>query len=149
MKKTITMVVAGAALLTATGVFAMMGMGAMNCGPMADVKPETARAFFKETSDLRTEMMVKGIELRQEKGKATPDAKKVEALQKEMSDLRTKIQAVAKTQGMPDCACPTDGCGMMQGGGMGKGGCGMMGQKGAMGNGGCGKMPAADQTHQH
>jgi hypothetical protein len=173
MKRTITIAVAGVAMLAATGVFAMMGMGAMNCGPMANLKPEEARAFFKETSDLRTEMMVKQIELRQENAKATPDAAKVEALQKEMTELRTRIQAIAKAQGLPDFPCSTEGCGMMQGGGMGKGGCGMMGQKGAMGKGGCGKMagmgmgkggcgmmgatgsapaasaPAADQTHQH
>jgi zinc resistance-associated protein len=132
-----TLLVAGAALLTATGVFAMKGMGGMNCGMMANVKPDEARAFFKETSDLRTEVMVKQIELRQERAKSTPDTAKVEALQKELTDLRAKLQAAAKQHNMPECGCMAGG--MMQGG-MANGGCGKMGQKGAMGKDGCGKM---------
>lgn len=167
MKRVITMVVAGAALLAATGVFAMKGMGGMNCGMMANVKPEEARTFFKETSDLRTEMMVKKIELGQEKAKATPDAARVDALQKELKALCTKIHAAGEKYGMPPCKCTDGSCGMMDG--MGQGGCGMMGGNGGgcgkmggkgMGKGGCGKMgsmggapaapaPAADQTHQH
>jgi hypothetical protein len=139
MKRTMTLVVAGVALLTATGVFAMKGMGGMNCGMMSNVKPEEARTFLKETSDLRTELMVKQIELRQEQAKATPDAKKVEALQKESTDLRAKVQGVAKKYNMPDCGCFSGGCGMMQGN-MASAGCGKMGKQGAMGTGGCAKM---------
>lgn len=138
MKRTMTLVVAGAALLTATGVFAMKGMGGMNCGMMSNVKPDEARSFLKETSDLRTELMVKQIELRQEKAKAAPDAKKVEALQKESTDLRAKVQEAAKRYNMPDCGCFSGGCGMMQGD-MASGGCGKMGKQGAMGKEGCGK----------
>lgn len=164
MKKTLATAVICTAILAATGVYAMMGMGGMNCnGPMATVKPEDARTFFKETSDLRTEVMVKQIELRQEKGKATPDVAKVEALQKEVTELRTKIHAAGEKFGMPPCKCMEGGCGMMAGdmaggcgkmdgkgmegcgkmGAMGKGGCG---KTGAMGNGGCcGNMGAMGQ----
>jgi hypothetical protein len=157
MKKTLVTAVVCTAILAATGVFAMMGMGGMNCnGPMATVKPEDARTFFKETSDLRTEVMVKQIELRQEKAKATPDVAKMEALQKEVTELRTKIHAAGEKFGMPPCKCMEGGCGMMTGemaGGCGKmagkgmeGGCGKMagnggcGNMGNMGKGGCGKM---------
>jgi zinc resistance-associated protein len=124
MRKIIGTAVLVSAVGLATGLYAMGG--GMNCnGPMgSNVKPETAKEFFKETSDLRTDMMVKKIELRQEMAKETPDQAKVDALRKEMGDIRTKIQDAGKKYGMTmDC----DDCNM--GGGMGKGGnCDKMGK---------------------
>jgi zinc resistance-associated protein len=118
MKKIISVTVLVSAVGLATGLYAMGGMGGMNCnGPMgANVKPETAKEFFKETSDLRTDMMVKRIELRQEMAKETPDQAKIDALRREMGDLRAKMQDSGKKYGM---AMNCDDCGM--GGGMGRG----------------------------
>jgi hypothetical protein len=72
----------------------------------------------------------------------------VEALQKEVTEQRTKIHAAGEKFGMPPCKCMEGGCGMMAGdmaggcgkmGGKGMEGCGKMGD---MGKGGCGKMAA-------
>lgn len=133
MRKFIGAAVLVSTVILATGLYAMGGMGGMNCnGPMgSNVQPDTARQFFKETSDLRTDMMVKRIELRQEMTKATPDHAKVDALRKEMADIRAKIQDAGKKYGM---AMNCDNCGT--GGGMGKG---MGGNCDKMG-GGMGKM---------
>jgi hypothetical protein len=71
-------------------------------GPDSQVDVNAFRNFQKETLPLRDEMAVKRVELRNEFNKADPDQNKIATLQKEMTDLRTKISAAAKKNGLPD-----------------------------------------------
>lgn len=91
-------------VLGGTAVYAGMGCngGAGMFGDNPDI--EKVRTFQKETSAERDDMMVKRLELQQELAKKSPDKTKIEALRKEMIDLRTKIQTSAKNQGL------TGGC---------------------------------------
>jgi hypothetical protein len=93
------MVVFGALLSTAA-----VAAGPRGQGPVPDnqVDVNAFRAFQKETLPLRDEMAAKRLELRNEFNKDTPDQTKIAALQKEMIDLRTKISAAAKKNGLPD-----------------------------------------------
>ena len=59
------------------------------------------RQFQKETLPLRDEMIVKRAEIRNEYAQAKPNLERIATLQKEMIDLRTKIQAAAEKDGLP------------------------------------------------
>ena len=83
------------------------------------------KAFQKETLPLRDELITKRLELRNEYGKDTPDQGRVTALQKDISDLQTKIQSAAQKEGLPAWGPGS----MMAGGGWGHGP-GMMGRGG-------------------
>ncbi|HAR95898.1 MAG TPA: hypothetical protein DCR97_08055 [Deltaproteobacteria bacterium] len=86
--------------------------------PPAQVDIKAFKQFQKETLPLRDELMVKRMELRNEYAQATPNHEKIGTLQKEMIDLRTKIQAAAEKQGLP-----AFGAGWRAGkGGFGRGG---------------------------
>ena len=92
------------------------------------------------------EMMAKRVEIRNEYAKEKPDQNRIGTLQKEMIDLRTKIQTVAEKQGLPAAGFGPgmmgrgmgNGPGMM--GGHGRGGQGFGGQGRGYGNGPCGRM---------
>ncbi len=84
------------------------------------------KAFQRETLPLRDEVIAKRLELRNEYAKETPDGNRVLALEKEIFDLQTKIQATARKQGLP-----LWGPGSGMGGGWGRG-------YGPMGRGGYG-----------
>lgn len=64
------------------------------------VDTEKLRNFQKETLSLREEMISKNLELENEYNKPTPDPKRVAALEKETTDLQTKIQEVADKYGV-------------------------------------------------
>ncbi len=59
------------------------------------------RKFQKETLPLRDEMMAKRLEIRNEYSQAKPNFERIATLQKEMIDLRTKIQVAAEKNGLP------------------------------------------------
>jgi hypothetical protein len=105
-------------------------------GQQVDVNALTT--FQKETLPLRDEMMVKRVEIRNEYAKEKPDQARIGTLQKEIIDLRTKIQTVAEKQGLPAAgygqrmAGRGDGYGMM--GGRGHGGQGYGGRGRGYGN---------------
>lgn len=125
MKKTaLIIIVLASAVLLAGSVYAMgpgggMGMGScMGMGTGTGTTDiEALKKFQQETVSLRDAMFVKRAELQNEFNKTTPDYNKIAVLQKEMIDIRTKIQIIAQKYGLP---------GPMMGRGM-KGGCGMMG----------------------
>ena len=141
--------------LVGTWVHAGGGMG-YGCGPCGGngygqttgkaVDVNALRAFQKETLPLRDEMMAKRVEIRNEYAKEKPDQNRIGTLQKEMIDLRTKIQTVAEKQGLPAAGFGPgmmgrgmgNGPGMM--GGHGRGGQGFGGQGRGYGNGPCGRM---------
>jgi hypothetical protein len=81
-----------------------------------DVK--ALRQFQKETLPLRDEMMAKRLEIRNEYSQAKPNLERIATLQKEMIDLRTKIQAAAEKNGLPAWG---PGSGMGRGAGFGRG----------------------------
>ena len=108
-------------------VFAQ-GSGHRNhSGDMSDelvkVDIENVKKFQKETSQTRDDMMIKKIELAQEKAKEKPDLNKVASLQKDMIDLKTKIQTAARKYGLPEEHFGMMGCGMDGGGPKGHHGC--------------------------
>jgi hypothetical protein len=126
MKKMFTaalVVVVG--LLLGTGVYALSGPG-YGPGQTKEVDVTAFRNFQKETLPLRDELTAKGLEVRNEYLKDTPDLNKIGSLQKEMIDLRTKIQTSAQKNGLPNLGY---GRGMMGRGGQGYGP-GMMGRGG-------------------
>jgi hypothetical protein len=59
------------------------------------------KQFHKETLPLRVELVAKNLELQNEYASQNPDQGKIAALQKEIIDLRTKIQGEAEKQGLP------------------------------------------------
>jgi hypothetical protein len=89
----------GAALSSAVVASGPRGQGP---GPDTQVDVNAFKNFQKETLTLRDEMAAKRVELRNEFNKADPDQNKIAVLQKEMIDLRTKISAAAKKNGLPD-----------------------------------------------
>jgi zinc resistance-associated protein len=111
MKKTsvVALAVAVGLVLLGSAAFAGWGQGygygprGYGYGAASDkqVDPNAVRAFQKETLPLRDEMMVKRVEIRNEYAKEKPDQARIGTLQKEMIDLRTKIQTSAEKQGLP------------------------------------------------
>ena len=130
-----------AVLVVATGLllggmsFAAWGPG-YGPGPDSQVDAKALRSFQKETLPLRDEMMAKRLELRDEYSKEKPDQNRIATLQKEMIDLRTKIQESAQKNGLPSW-----GQGRAGRGGYGSGygpGCGYgPGSRGGYGPGNC------------
>jgi hypothetical protein len=94
-------------------------------GTQTDVKALTN--FQKETLPLRDEMIAKRAEIQNEYAKENPDWNRIATLQKEMVDLRTKIQSKARAQGLYDRGY---GPGYGRGYGGGYGGGWMMGRGG-------------------
>lgn len=90
-------------VLGGTAVYAGMGCngGAGMFGDNPDI--EKVRAFQKESSSDRDDMMIKRLELQQELAKKSPDKAKVEALRKEMIDIKARIQGSAKNAGLTGC----------------------------------------------
>jgi zinc resistance-associated protein len=130
MKKVLAAaLVVAAGFLVGSMAFAARGPG-YGPGPGAQVDVQALRSFQKETLPLRDEMMAKRLELRNEFSKEKPDQNRIATLQKEMIDLRTKIQESAQKNGLPNWAQGR----MMGRGGYGPG-CGGPGYGGGYGPG--------------
>ena len=99
MKKvSVVAVVVAVGLLLGTGAYAAR----QGYGPgSGQVDVNALRQFQKETLPLRDELAAKNLEFRNEYAQQMPDRTKIATLQKEMIDLRTKIQAAADKQGLP------------------------------------------------
>jgi hypothetical protein len=94
-----------AMLVVAVGVsLGSLAYSAWAVGPGArsQTDVQSLKNFQKETLPLRDELAVKGLELRNEFAKENPDQNRIAALQKEMIDLRTKIQDAAQKSGLDD-----------------------------------------------
>jgi len=96
-----------AALVVAVG----FSLGGMVCtawgaapGPAYGTKVDVnaLRSFQKETLPLRDELIAKRAEIQTEYAKENPDWNRIATLQKEMVDLRTKIQSTARAKGLSD-----------------------------------------------
>ncbi len=145
-KKTVVATVLIAGFLLSTMVYA----ASQDYGPGSNqVDVKALRQFQKETLPLRDEIAAKRLELRNEYAQPTPDRNKIATLEKEIIDLRTKVQTAADKNGV--AAYGAGGGygrgygrdrGMMHGGGYGRGsgrGYGMMARGGY--DGGCGSCP--------
>lgn len=84
--------------------------GGWDCWDMNGVDIEKVKKFQKETLNLRDELHIKKLELRQEYDKEKPDLDRIAQLRKEIIDLQTRIQKIASRYGLP-AMCP--GCGRM------------------------------------
>jgi len=62
---------------------------------------EKVKQFQKETSDLRDDLVIKRLELRNEKMKQTPDTGRIAALTNEIKEIRHKIKGVADKYEVP------------------------------------------------
>ena len=109
MKRTAMLIVVAAAALVAAGAaFAQMGgpgmgygRGYYGAGLSGQVNIENMKKFQKETLSLRDDLLTKQAELRNEYAKQSPDAARVVELQKQMIDIRTRIQKAAEKNGLP------------------------------------------------
>lgn len=123
-----------AALVVAMGLsLGGMAYAAWGGGPGpgygTQVDTKALRNFQKETLPLRDELIAKRAEIQTEYAKENPDWNRIATLQKEMVDLRTKIQSTARKQGLSDR-------GSGYGGGYGRGYGGGYGTGWMMGRGG-------------
>ncbi len=123
MKKILAVVVVVAVGLLLGGMAYAAWSGGF--GPRSDnqVDLKTLRSFQQETLLFRDEMIAKRTEIWNEYAKEKPDQNRIAALQKEMTELRTKIQGAAQKHGLSDW-----GSGRMGRGGYGMGhggGCGV------------------------
>ena len=114
-------IVVAVAFLAGTMAFAAR----QGSGNSTDVN--SLRQFQKETLPLRDEVAAKGLELRNEYTKETPDQAKITKLQDEIAALRTKIDAAAEKAGIAQDGWGRGGYygmgpGMMYGYGYGRGG---------------------------
>ncbi|MDO8785633.1 MAG: hypothetical protein Q7J12_05390 [Syntrophales bacterium] len=113
--------------LTLTGVaYARWGGHGMGYGTGINV--ETMKKFHEETWSLKGAIITKKFELQSEYNKPTRDTNRIATVQKEIIDLKAKIQEIANKNGIKVQAKQ----GMMGRGKMGKGkmrgmgNCGMM-----------------------
>jgi len=121
-----------AALVVAMGLsLGGMAYAAWGGGPGpgygTQVDTKALRNFQKETLPLRDELIAKRAEIQTEYAKENPDWNRIATLQKEMVDLRTKIQSSARKQGLSDRGY---GPGYGRGFGGGYGGSWMVGRGG-------------------
>ena len=117
MKKVIGMIMAAVMVLTLAGVaFARWNGPGMGRGPgcYQNADTETLKNFRQETLTLREELATKKLDLRAEYDKPEPDTARISSLKKDVSDLRSKIQAIAEKNGLPAWG-PGPGGGMMAG----------------------------------
>jgi hypothetical protein len=130
MKNLTTLIALVAFLTMALSAGAMAQCGRMGGGPMmgdcgmqgaagSAVAPETLQKFNKETKVLQEQFIDKQALLQKEYLKDDPDPDAIAKLQKDIIDIQTGMQKVAKKLGMKNCygSCP-----MFQGNGYG-GGC--------------------------
>ncbi|MFN3396500.1 MAG: hypothetical protein ACK4Z9_06880 [Thermodesulfovibrionales bacterium] len=86
------------------------GDGGWACMDMSGLDIEKVKKFQKETLNLRDELHIKKLELRQEYDKEKPDLDRIAQLRKEIIDLQTRIQKIASSNGLPAMG---PGCGRM------------------------------------
>jgi zinc resistance-associated protein len=111
------------AIFCATAFGWAQGYGPRYAAAQTQTDINALKAFQKETLPLRDEMMVKRAEIRNEYAQAKPNLERIATLQKEMIDLRTKIQAAAEKNGLPTWGpgSAMGGAGFGPGAGMGRG----------------------------
>ena len=105
------------------------GAGYQNAQVLDEATQKTYNAFMDSTVDLRREMFSKREVMRSLRSAPNPDTAKIDAVAKEIFDLRTKIQEKADEVGWkggcgfggPGYACNGPGRGYGMGGGMGSG----------------------------
>lgn len=116
MKRAIAISLAVVISLFLTGAaYAMRGGHGMGYGTGINV--ETMMKLHEETWSLRGEIITKTLELQGEYNKPTRDTNRIATVQKEIIDLKAKIQEIAKKYGIKVQAKQ----GMMGHGKMGKG----------------------------
>lgn len=125
-KRTLIAIVAVAIGLMMSGAVFAWWDGGYGMGYGTAVNVDTVKKFQKETLSVRDELMTKQLELQTEYNKPNPDTNRIAALEKEIIDLRAKIQTTATKYGL---TAGGYGRGMMMGGG------GMMGSGMMMGLG--------------
>jgi len=120
------------------GAYCWKATGGQNVQVMDEDTKKAYNAFMDATVDLRREMFSKQEQMRALTFAATPDEAKIDALAKEIFDLRTQIQTKSDELGWQG------GYGMGGGRGYGCGGRGPgygMGYGMGYGRGGCGPCP--------
>jgi hypothetical protein len=137
MKKltTLATLIAFLTMALSAGAMAQCRMGGGHMGGQmnsnAAVTPETLQKFNKETKALQEQLIDKRALLAKELLKEDPDLDAMAKIQKDIIDIQTGIQKVAKKLGIKNCYgschmfqgyCGGGGCGGGMGGGMHGGG---------------------------
>ena len=92
-------------LIVAIGLFLISDVYARWCGGDGmgygtDANVENVEKFQKETLNLRDDIITKQMKLRNEYNKPVSDTNRIAAIRKEIIDIQTKIQTVAKKYGI-------------------------------------------------
>ncbi|NWF76247.1 MAG: hypothetical protein HXY53_06685 [Nitrospirae bacterium] len=90
-----------AGILLVSVVYAQFPGKGYGLNRFSNVDIETVKEFQKETLPLRDELMIKRLEIQQEYGKENPDRERIATLEKEIVDIRIKIQKKADEIGLP------------------------------------------------
>jgi len=98
--KTIT--VAVAVSLTVSGV---VYAGGTSVDPCVSASAETVKQFRQNTSDLRGQLSVKELELRQEYSYEGIDMRRIEVIEGEIREIRDKIKTAARKLSLEPGSC--------------------------------------------
>lgn len=81
---------------------ALSASAADSCGNCTD--KQSVQQFTQETAGLASELKTKDIELRVQYGYDAVDINKVDLLEAELKELKSKINAAAQKNGIPACS---------------------------------------------
>ncbi|SNB45529.1 hypothetical protein [Geobacter sp. DSM 9736] len=98
--KTITVAVA-----VSLSVSSVVYAGGTHVDPCVAASAETVKQFRQNTSELRGQLSVKELELRQEYGYEGIDMRRVEAIEGEIREIKEKIKTVAKKLNLEPGSC--------------------------------------------
>lgn len=93
------------AVAVSLSVSSVVYAGGTVVDPCVSVSAETVKQFRQNTSDLRGQLSVKELELRQEYGYEGIDMRRVEVIEGEIREIKEKIKAAAKRLNIEPGSC--------------------------------------------
>jgi hypothetical protein len=117
-KGVIVVLIAASALMFVSAVYAYPLVNGNGMCRSVNTDTEAIKKFQKETLSFRDELIARKLDLRKEFSKRIPDRDRIAALQKEITDIRTKIMKKADESGVPKYFGRAKGCSWMQGKGI-------------------------------
>lgn len=120
-KGVIVSLIAAAVLILVSAVYAHWPEGGYSTCQLQSADLDSVKKFQKETLPLRDELITKRFEIRKEFSKEKPDRGRIAAIQKEIIDIRTKIQQKADETGVHWQKSGRTGCGKISGKGIMRG----------------------------
>lgn len=95
------------ALVLLAAVFAFAGVASAEIGQASEkaVNADMANIFRQQTVDLRQQLQAKDLELRELYGQDGINMRRVDELEGEITQIRTKIRSVAASMNLEPCNC--------------------------------------------